>query len=115
MAIDLENVFSRKLQLALFDAPTLTAELAAAGQSLTTDFVPVEVDLGPGGLVRGANHAAVRRRQPEHEPHSVFGPQQIFWAKIGAMSVLGTLPVFLTVAMAQKLLVRGISMGAVQG
>ena len=44
-----------------------------------------------------------------------FGPQQIFWAKIGAMSVLGTLPVFFTVAMAQKLLVRGISMGAVKG
>ena len=44
-----------------------------------------------------------------------FGPQQIFWAKIGAMSVLGTLPVFVTVAMAQKLLVRGISMGAVKG
>ncbi len=44
-----------------------------------------------------------------------FGPQQIFWAKIGAMSVLGTLPVFFAVAMAQKLLVRGISMGAVKG
>jgi len=44
-----------------------------------------------------------------------FGPQQIFWAKIGAMSVLGTLPVFVTVAMAQKFLVRGISMGAVKG
>jgi multiple sugar transport system permease protein len=44
-----------------------------------------------------------------------FGPQQIFWAKIGAMSVLGTLPVFLVVAMAQKFLVRGMSMGAVKG
>ncbi|MCP4383012.1 MAG: carbohydrate ABC transporter permease [Hyphomicrobiales bacterium] len=44
-----------------------------------------------------------------------FGPQQIFWAKIGAMSVLGTLPVFFAVAMAQKLLVRGMSMGAVKG
>jgi len=44
-----------------------------------------------------------------------FGQQQTFWAKIGAMSVLGALPVFLTVAMAQKLLVRGISMGAVKG
>jgi len=44
-----------------------------------------------------------------------FGPQQIFWAKIGAMSLLGTLPVFLVVAMAQKLLVRGMSMGAVKG
>jgi len=44
-----------------------------------------------------------------------FGQQQVFWAKIGAMSVLGTLPVFVTVAMAQKLLVRGISLGAVKG
>jgi len=44
-----------------------------------------------------------------------FGPQQIFWAKIGAMSVLGTLPVFIVVAMAQKFLVRGMSMGAVKG
>jgi len=44
-----------------------------------------------------------------------FGQQQTFWAKIGAMSVLGTLPVFVTVAMAQKLLVRGISLGAVKG
>jgi len=44
-----------------------------------------------------------------------FGPQQIFWAKIGAMSLLGTLPVFLVVAMAQKFLVRGMSMGAVKG
>jgi len=44
-----------------------------------------------------------------------FGQQQIFWAKIGAMSVLGTLPVFVTVAMAQRLLVRGISLGAVKG
>jgi multiple sugar transport system permease protein len=44
-----------------------------------------------------------------------FGPQQIFWAKIGAMSLLGTLPVFFVVAMAQKFLVRGMSMGAVKG
>ncbi len=44
-----------------------------------------------------------------------FGQQQLFWAKIGAMSVLGTIPVFLTVAMAQRLLVRGISLGAVKG
>ncbi len=44
-----------------------------------------------------------------------FGQQQIFWAKIGAMSVLGTMPVFVTVAMAQRLLVRGISLGAVKG
>ena len=44
-----------------------------------------------------------------------FGHQQTFWAKIGAMSVVGSLPVFFTVAMAQKLLVRGMSMGAVKG
>ncbi len=44
-----------------------------------------------------------------------FGQQQLFWAKIGAMSVLGTIPVFLTVAMAQRLLVRGMSLGAVKG
>lgn len=44
-----------------------------------------------------------------------FGPQQILWAKIGAMSFLGTLPVFFVVAMAQKFLVRGMSMGAVKG
>lgn len=44
-----------------------------------------------------------------------FGQQQTFWAKIAAMSILGTLPVFFTVAMAQRFLVRGISMGAVKG
>ncbi len=44
-----------------------------------------------------------------------FGQQQTFWAKIGAMSILGTLPVFFTVAMAQRFLVRGISMGAIKG
>ena len=44
-----------------------------------------------------------------------FGQQQTFWAKIGAMSLVGALPVFFVVAMAQKLLVRGISMGAVKG
>ena len=44
-----------------------------------------------------------------------FGPQQIFWAKIGAMSLIGALPVFFMVAMAQRFLVRGISMGAVKG
>jgi multiple sugar transport system permease protein len=44
-----------------------------------------------------------------------FGPQSTFWAKIGAMSVLGTLPVFVAVTMLQRYLVRGISMGAVKG
>ena len=44
-----------------------------------------------------------------------FGGQSNFWAKIAAMSVLGTIPVFFTVAAMQRFLVRGISMGAVKG
>ena len=44
-----------------------------------------------------------------------FGPQSTFWAKISAMSVLGTLPVFFAVAAFQRYLVRGISLGAVKG
>ncbi len=44
-----------------------------------------------------------------------FGGQSNFWAKIAAMSVLGTLPVFITVSLLQRYLVRGISMGAVKG
>ncbi len=44
-----------------------------------------------------------------------FGGQSNFWAKIAAMSVLGTIPVFITVATLQRYLVRGISMGAVKG
>jgi multiple sugar transport system permease protein len=44
-----------------------------------------------------------------------FGGQSNFWAKIAAMSVLGTIPVFATVAVMQRYLVRGISMGAVKG
>ena len=44
-----------------------------------------------------------------------FGSQSTFWAKIGAMSVLGTLPVFIAVTMLQRYLVRGISLGAVKG
>lgn len=44
-----------------------------------------------------------------------FGAQSTFWAKISALSVLGTIPVFLTVAFFQRYLVRGISMGAVKG
>jgi multiple sugar transport system permease protein len=44
-----------------------------------------------------------------------FGGQSNFWAKIAAMSVLGTVPVFITVAFLQRYLVRGISMGAVKG
>jgi multiple sugar transport system permease protein len=44
-----------------------------------------------------------------------FGGQSNFWAKIAAMSVLGTVPVFFTVATLQRYLVRSISMGAVKG
>jgi len=44
-----------------------------------------------------------------------FGAQSNFWAKISAMSVLGTLPIFIAVAALQKYLVRGISLGAVKG
>ena len=44
-----------------------------------------------------------------------FGGQSNFWAKIAAMSVLGTAPIFVAVAFMQRYLVRGISMGAVKG
>ena len=44
-----------------------------------------------------------------------FGAQSTFWAKISAMSVLGTLPVFFAVTLLQRYLVRGISLGAVKG
>jgi len=44
-----------------------------------------------------------------------FGDQSNFWAKISAMSVLGTVPIFIAVAFMQRYLVRGISLGAVKG
>lgn len=44
-----------------------------------------------------------------------FGGQSNFWAKIAAMSTLGTIPIFIAVAMLQKFLVRGVSLGAVKG
>ena len=44
-----------------------------------------------------------------------FGGQSNFWTKIAAMSVLGTLPVFVAVVFMQRYLVRGISLGAVKG
>ena len=44
-----------------------------------------------------------------------FGGQSNFWAKIAAMSVLGTIPIFIVVATLQRFLVRGISLGAVKG
>jgi multiple sugar transport system permease protein len=44
-----------------------------------------------------------------------FGGQSNFWAKISAMSVLGTVPIFIVVAFMQRFLVRGMSLGAVKG
>jgi multiple sugar transport system permease protein len=44
-----------------------------------------------------------------------FGGQSNFWAKIAAMSVLGSVPIFIAVALLQRFLVRGLSMGAVKG
>ena len=44
-----------------------------------------------------------------------FGGQSNFWGKISAMSVLGTLPIFIVVGFLQRYLVRGISLGAVKG
>lgn len=44
-----------------------------------------------------------------------FGGQSNFWAKIAAMSALGTVPIFIVVATLQRFIVRGISLGAVKG
>ena len=44
-----------------------------------------------------------------------FGSQSTFWSKIGAMSMLGVVPMIVVVAAMQKFIVRGISMGAVKG
>jgi multiple sugar transport system permease protein len=44
-----------------------------------------------------------------------FCGQSDFWAKIAAMSVLGTVPILIAVATLQRYLVRGISLGAVKG
>lgn len=44
-----------------------------------------------------------------------FGSQSTFWSKIGAMSMLGVLPMMLVVGTMQRFIVRGISMGAVKG
>ena len=44
-----------------------------------------------------------------------FGGQSNFWAKISAMSMLGTLPIFIIVGFLQRYIVRGISLGAVKG
>jgi multiple sugar transport system permease protein len=44
-----------------------------------------------------------------------FGPQSTFWSKIGAMSMLGVLPMIFVVGTMQRFIVRGMSMGAVKG
>lgn len=44
-----------------------------------------------------------------------FGSQSTFWSKIGAMSMLGVLPMIFVVGTMQRFIVRGISMGAVKG
>jgi multiple sugar transport system permease protein len=44
-----------------------------------------------------------------------FGGQSNFWAKISAMSVLGTAPIFIAMAFVQRYFVRGVSLGAVKG
>jgi len=44
-----------------------------------------------------------------------FGGQSNFWAKISAMSALGTVPIFIAMAFMQRYFVRGISLGAVKG
>lgn len=44
-----------------------------------------------------------------------MGGQSNFWSKIAAMSMLGTLPIFVAVTLMQRYLVRGISLGAVKG
>ncbi|MFQ5972636.1 MAG: carbohydrate ABC transporter permease [Alphaproteobacteria bacterium] len=44
-----------------------------------------------------------------------FGHQQTFWQKVGAMSFIGTLPIFFAVAAMQRFIVRGISLGAIKG
>lgn len=44
-----------------------------------------------------------------------FAPMSTYWARIGAMSILGCLPVFLMVVAMNKHLVRGLSGGALKG
>jgi len=44
-----------------------------------------------------------------------FGSRSTFWSKIGAMSMLGLVPIAIIVGSMQRFIVRGISMGAVKG
>lgn len=44
-----------------------------------------------------------------------FGAQSALWSKVGALSMLGVLPMIFVVGTMQRFIVRGISMGAVKG
>ena len=44
-----------------------------------------------------------------------FSPMSTFWGRIGAMSILGCLPVFFMVVAMNRYLVRGLSGGALKG
>lgn len=44
-----------------------------------------------------------------------FSPMSAFWARVGAMSILGCLPVFFMVVAMNRYLVRGLSAGALKG
>jgi multiple sugar transport system permease protein len=44
-----------------------------------------------------------------------FHEQATYWARISALSVLGSIPAFVTVIAMQSYLVRSVSMGAVKG
>ena len=44
-----------------------------------------------------------------------FGSQSTFWSKIGAMSMLGVLPMIFVVGTMQRFIVRGMTLGAVKG
>jgi len=44
-----------------------------------------------------------------------FGAQSSLWSKVGALSMLGVLPMIFVVGTMQRFIVRGISMGAVKG
>ena len=51
---------------------------------------------------------------PVHVSH-YFGALSTYWGKVGVISLIATLPVFLTIAFFQRYIVRGMSMGALKG
>ena len=65
--------------------------------------------------LRAGAHAHARSPPTRCRLRTTSAAQSNFWAKIAAMSVLGTLPIFIAVAALQRYLVRGISLGAVKG